>query len=165
MAFDETLPATGVTAFGVLYAALRANYIDLDARITALEAAPSWVELVPAVISPVVWQVDYTTTPYYGKDGLGDVVMKGVAFTVHQPITINGQVITLYDRLPEPYRPAVDAVFPAFVTSSVNPRVAGDANLRIATSGVMSVQIYYAQTYGFVDLGIYFGLVRYRPVV
>ena len=36
MAFDGTLPATGVTAFGILYGKLRDNFVALEARIAAL---------------------------------------------------------------------------------------------------------------------------------
>jgi len=154
MAFDGTLPATGVTAFGILYGKLRDNFVDLEARIAALKAVPTWVELVPA--SPFSVGISC----YYGIDGLGDVVLIGSVYANNRTLTLN-QEITIYDRLREGYRPTTERNFPANLNEAGGGSAQeGHGTLRVLASGVMTFKSYLVT--GQYDLGVYFSIVRFR---
>jgi hypothetical protein len=84
MAFDPTLPATGVTKFGDLYAILRANFV-------ALATPEAWTDFTP-VSGSAYDQCSYR------KDPSGLVHLKG-----HIMASDPGYI---YQSLPEAYQPA-----------------------------------------------------------
>ena len=82
MAFDPTLPATGVTKFGDLYAILRANFVGLG-------TPEAWTDFTPGTGWTVGAQCSYM------KDPFGFVHFKGYIW--HTVGTVSQIIYTITD--------------------------------------------------------------------
>ena len=96
MAFDPTLPATGVTKFGDLYAILRANFVGLSAG-----GVEAWTDIGSGGSS---WGTDWgnTSETYpagFMKDPMGFVHLRGLTFNE------DGLLDTSVFTLPSGYYP------------------------------------------------------------
>jgi len=96
MALDLSLPATGVTKFGVLYAALRANFDALNTSIINLEDSfevEAWTNIGSGGST---WGTDWVNANAeypagFMKDPFGFVHLRGVAHkdgNTNYPITL-----------------------------------------------------------------------------
>jgi hypothetical protein len=96
MAFDPTLPATGVTKFGDLYAILRANFVALAALVTV----ESWIDVNSFGSN---WVSTHQVS--YMKDPMGFVHLKGqLAATATHAVTAF--------TLPSGYQPEQNLIIP-----------------------------------------------------
>jgi len=98
MPFDPTLPATGVTTFGNLYAILREQFVS-----------EAWITLTPANY----WE-GATNPLHYMKDPMGFVHFRG-----HFQATSDQATSFPFNAvLPLGYRPEIDVYFPNVLVSS-----------------------------------------------
>jgi len=142
MAYDEDLPATGVTAFGILYGKLRDNYIGLKAIIDSLLTLAAYTDFTP----DAVWTVNGQCS--FMKDPQGFVWLKGTAAKAGANLTY----YEFYDRLRTGYKPTQTVYFPCTCS------IAGEAWTQIGTDGVIKV---YAPA-GTKDISVYLDIIRFR---
>ena len=129
MAFDPTLPATGVTKFGDLYAILRANFVGLG-------VVEAWTDFTPGT----GWSSSGGTWKQcsYMKDPFGFVHLKG--------LTLGSSTITypnIYDNLPAAYRPEQDVSYTTVWTpgtgASLQVHISASTGIISATAGATNV--------------------------
>ena len=136
MALDLSLPATGVTKFGVLYAALRANFDALNTSIINLTDVEAWTDFTPGT----GWSSSGGTWRQcsYMKDPFGFVHLKGRILgsnTINYP--------NIYDNLPAAYRPEQDVsytnVWVPGAGASLQVHISASTGIISATEGATNV--------------------------
>ena len=128
MAFDPTLPATGVTTFGNLYAILRANFVGLgvvEAWTNVSSLGANWVA---------------QTTVSHMKDPMGFVYLKGYGYA-------SGTASATLFTLPSGYRPA--QTFKKI--GGVNAANVWPGQIIIATDGTVTAEFYSNNDQFFLD--------------
>ena len=146
MALNLSLPATGGTKFGVLYAALRVNFdalntsiINLTEDLSILQGfleVEAWTDFTPGT----GWSSSGGTWKQcsYMKDPFGFVHLKG--------LTLGSNTITypnIYNNLPAAYRPEQDVSYTTVWTpgtgASLQVHISASTGIISATAGATNV--------------------------